>query len=98
MMDKITIIAQERFQKIFPQKAESEVEIKTKSGQVYNSGMISARWDTHTILPSDEELEEKFIWLTAPILGSDKANSLKQFIQQFDHADSLDSFFNLCVR
>lgn len=98
MMDKITIIAQERFQRIFPQKAESEVEIKTKYGQIYNSGMMSARWDTHTVLPSDEELEEKFTWLTEPVLGPEKADSLKELIRQFDQADSLDPFFNLCIR
>ncbi|BCL61790.1 hypothetical protein DGMP_24830 [Desulfomarina profundi] len=98
MMDKITIIAQERFQRVFPEKAESEVEIKTKSGQIYNSGTMSARWDTHTVLPTNEELEEKFVWLTAPVLGPDKAEKLKGIIRQFDQVNSLDTFFNLCVR
>jgi 2-methylcitrate dehydratase PrpD len=32
MMDKIDIVAQERFQKHFPQRAESEVSIRTRSG------------------------------------------------------------------
>ncbi len=98
MMDRITIIAEERFQENFPEKAESEVEITSRFGKTFNSGVMSSRWDTHSILPSDEELEEKFIWLTAPVLGHDKAISLIKIIQQFDQTDSLDNFFNLCVR
>lgn len=98
MMDRITIVAEERFQQNFPLKAESEVAIKTKSGRSFNSGVISSRWDTHSLLPSDEELTEKFIWLTAPIIGHGKAKSLKELLQRFEKVESMDHYFNLCIR
>ena len=76
MMDKIRIIAEERFQKEFPAKAESEVEITTTTGTVFVSGVMSARWDSHNTLPTDLELENKFLWLTSPVLGKAKAGAL----------------------
>lgn len=98
MMDKIQIIAQDRFQTNFPEKAESEVEISTHSGVIYTSGVMSARWDPHTTFPTDKELEDKFIWLVAPVLGQEKADELKKTIGELDRADSLDNFFKLCIR
>lgn len=98
LMDKIMIIAQDRFQTNFPDRAESEVEISTRSGQVYASGVMSARWDPHTTFPTDKELEDKFIWLVAPVLGQKKADELKKIIWVFDQAESLDTFFKLCFK
>ncbi|MEN8212023.1 MAG: MmgE/PrpD family protein, partial [Thermodesulfobacteriota bacterium] len=69
VMDKIRIEAHERFQKEFPDKAQSEVEITTMTGIKFCSGVMSARWDPHTTFPTDQELENKFLWLTTDILG-----------------------------
>ncbi|THB81123.1 MAG: MmgE/PrpD family protein [Desulfobacteraceae bacterium] len=98
MMDKIEIIAQERFQRLFPEKAESEVEIVTRSGNRFNSGMMSARWDIHTTLPTDSELEEKFLWLAGPLLGDKKAVELKDYIWQIDRFKDLVQLYELCQR
>ncbi len=97
MMDKIQIIAQERFQKEFPAKAESEVEIMTTNGVVFSSGMMSARWDTHSTLPTDLELENKFLWLTSPVIGKTKAESLVSLIRDFDREETLDKLIDFCV-
>jgi 2-methylcitrate dehydratase PrpD len=98
IMDKIQIIAQERFQKNFPDKAESEVEITTLSGNLFSSGVMSARWDTHTTLPTDLELENKFLWLTSPVLGKAGAKSLVNLIWNFEREETLDRLFKLCIR
>ena len=68
MMDKIQITAQDRFQKKFPAKAESEVEIMTTKKAVFSSGVMSARWDTHSTLPTDLELKNKFLFSTIFII------------------------------
>lgn len=96
LMDKITIITQERFQKKFPQRAESEVEITTRDGQTFLSGEMSARWDAHSA-PSDRELEVKFLWLTSPVLGKTSASALKDMIMNFDREKGLDNLFDLCT-
>jgi len=97
MMDKIQIIAEERFQKEFPAKAESEVEIMTTNGVVFSSGMMSAGWDTHSTLPTDLELENKFLWLVSPVLGKIKAESLVNLIRDFDKEETLDKLIDFCV-
>ncbi len=98
MMDKIRIVVEERFQKEFPAKAESEVEITTTTGTVFVSGMMSARWDPHTTFPTDQELENKFLWLTSPVLGEAKASALVNLIWHFDREEKLDKMIDLCVQ
>ncbi|MDA3915965.1 MAG: MmgE/PrpD family protein [Deltaproteobacteria bacterium] len=97
MMDKIQIIAQERFQKEFPARAESEVELTTTRGGVFSSGVMSARWDTHSTLPTDLELENKFLWLSSPVIGKIKAELLIDHIWNFDREERLDKLFDLCI-
>jgi 2-methylcitrate dehydratase PrpD len=97
MMDKIQIISQDRFQKEFPQKAESEVEITTTAGKLFLSGVTSARWDPHTTFPTDMELEKKFLWLTSPVLGKTQAKSLVNLIWNFDMEETLDKMIDLCI-
>ena len=97
MMDKIQIMAEERFQEAFPTKAESEVEITIENGKVFSSGVMSARWDPHTTFPSDRELEKKFFWLVAPVLGEDKADALINLIRHFDLEEKLDNLIELCI-
>ncbi len=97
MMDKIQIIAQERFQKEFPARAESEVELMTTKGKLFSSGVMSARWDTYNTLPTDLELENKFLWLVSPVLGKIKAESLVSLIRDFDREETLDKLIDLCV-
>jgi 2-methylcitrate dehydratase PrpD len=98
MMDKIQIIAQDRFQKEFPDKAESEVEITTTKKAVFSSGVMSARWDVHSALPTDKELKDKFLWLTTPVLGETRAKSLVNLIWNFDKEDKLDTLIDLCIK
>lgn len=98
LMDKISIFAEDRLQENFPEKAESEVEIVTSSGQSFRSGVMSARWDPHSRLPTDEEIAEKFMWLTTPILGDQRALALKELVMQFDSEENVDNLYRLIVR
>jgi len=97
IMDKITIVAQEKFQKEFPVKAESEVKITTLTGQLFSSGVMSARWDIHSTLPTDQELEDKFLWLVSPVLGKSNATALKNLVMNFNQEKNLDKLINLCT-
>ena len=97
IMDKITIIAQERFQKEFPAKAESEVKITTTTGHQFSSGVMPARWDIHTTPPTDQELEDKFLWLVSPVLGKSNATALKNLVMNFNQEKNLDKLINLCT-
>ncbi|MEH0018566.1 MAG: MmgE/PrpD family protein [Desulfobacter sp.] len=97
MMDRIVIFAQPRFQENFPARAESEVEITTTAGDVFNSGVMGARWDA-AFPPADQELEAKFLWLTSTVLGREKAEDLKAVILELDRAENLDRLFSLSIK
>jgi 2-methylcitrate dehydratase PrpD len=97
MMDKIKIIAEKRFQEEFPAKAESEVEITTTDGSVFSSGVMSARWDPQTTFPKDRELENKFEWLAAPVLGKTGARKLINLIWSFEKEKNLNKLINCCI-
>ncbi|WP_022666694.1 MmgE/PrpD family protein [Desulfospira joergensenii] len=98
MMDRIGIVAQGRFQENFPARAESEVQIRTQNGKAFSSGIMSARWDIHTALPTDRELTEKFIWLAGPVIGEDRARKIEEMIFSFQEQKNLDQFYRFCVK
>ncbi|MCG8636287.1 MAG: MmgE/PrpD family protein [Desulfobacterales bacterium] len=97
IMDRISIVAEDRFQKNFPARAESEVEITTTQGKVFTSGIMSARWDA-ACPPEDQELKAKFAWLAEPVLGASKTKKLMTAVMGLERAENLDEFFSLCMR
>lgn len=74
------------FEDRFPAKAVASVEITTRDGRRCESGAVEARWEPPDTLPSDGELQEKFIWLAAPVLGPRRAGELSQLVWQFEQA------------
>ena len=96
MMDRITVAAEERFQREFPGKALAEVSIETQEGRVLTSGVMSARWDTESALPTDDELSAKFHWLVAPIMGAGKARQIETLVWQLDE-HRLRELVGLCA-
>jgi hypothetical protein len=45
---------------------------------------MSARWDTESALPTDEELSAKFHWLVAPIVGAEKARQIESLVWRLE--------------
>lgn len=80
MMDWVTVVAEERFQREFPAKALAEVTITTQDGRSLTSGVLSARWDPASALPTDDELRAKFRWLAAPVVGEEKARQIESLV------------------
>jgi hypothetical protein len=69
----------------FPPRHRAEVVVETIDGQTYRSGRIEALWEPPDTLPSDQELEAKFLWLTGPVLGT--LRSQAEFAEQIWSAD-----------
>ena len=89
-------VAQE-FEDRFPAKAIAAVEITTRNGNRYDPGAVEARWEPPDTLPSDEELKEKSMWLTAPVLGRSQAHDLLELIWKFDEAADARELVRLAV-
>jgi len=58
---------------------------------------MSARWDPYTTFPADMELEEKFLWLTAPVLGEAQAESLAALVWNFEQEETPAKMIDLCI-
>ena len=98
MMDRIDVVAEERFQKKFPARALAEVRIQTRDGRNLRSGILSARWDPGSQLPTDAELIEKFHWLTRPVLGTEKAKEIENMIWAFETISNVEELIRCCVK
>ncbi len=98
MMDKVTPVVREKFQMAFPAKALSEVRIEDNCGRLYHSGVMSARWEPGSGLPTDTELEKKFLWLVAPVLGDERAEELVNIIRHFDEETDICVLIEACKK
>jgi hypothetical protein len=58
---------------------------------------VEAPWEPPDALPSDGELQEKFIWLARPVLGPSRARELQQMIWQFEKAADARQLIKLSV-
>ena len=67
--------------------------VETINGEIFRSGRIEALWEPPDTLPSDAELEAKFLWLTTPVIGKTKAERLIETIRTLDELPSMESIF-----
>ncbi|MDX2453468.1 MmgE/PrpD family protein [Desulfosarcina sp.] len=96
LLDRVSTEAAPEFEAEFPAKAPAEVIVETYSGETFRSGRIEAMWEPPDRLPSDSDLEAKFLWLTGPIIGELKANHLIEKIWSADQWTSIDPLINGC--
>jgi len=96
LLDKVSTEVAPEFEAEFPAKAPAEVVVETTTGEIYRSGRIEALWEPPHTLPSDGDLEAKFLWLTGPIIGKLKANHLIEKIWSADQWTSIDPIITGC--
>lgn len=96
LLDRIFTEIAPDFEAEFPAKAPAEVVIETVDGKIFRSGRMEALWEPPDTLPTDDELETKFIWLTAPVLGQINAQTLMEQIRSADQWSSIDPIIGGC--
>jgi 2-methylcitrate dehydratase PrpD len=96
LFDRVSTEVNAKFEAEFPAKAPAEVIVETTAGQILRSGRIEAMWEPPDTLPSDADLEAKFLWLTGPIIGKEKANTLIEKIWSADQWTSIDPLVSGC--
>ena len=96
MLDRVSTEVAPEFEAEFPAKAPAEVVVETTTGEIYRSGRIEALWEPPHTLPSDGDLEAKFLWLTGPIIGKLKTNDLIEKIWSADQWTSIDPIITGC--
>jgi len=79
MMAVTEITADPAIQARFPAKCLSEVEVVTKEGKVFTSGLVAAKGDFDNPL-TEEELRAKFRLITRGIVDEEKARSILELV------------------
>lgn len=87
LADIIQVEVAPEFQAQFPAKTVSEVVIGTRDGRSLKSGALEPKWEPPDF-PTDEELDEKFRLLAAPVLGEDEAARLATLIWNMEDVAS----------
>ncbi len=97
LADRIVVVVAPEYDALFPQQAIADVELVTHDGQVFAANHAQAQWEPPNT-PSDDELEQKFHWLVAPVLGAERAAHLAAAIWDFERVESVRAFIQQCVK
>lgn len=98
LADRVTVEVDEAHERAFPAKARAEVLIETGDGRVLTSGTVEANWEPPAALPTDDELQRKFLWLVEPVLGIRKAQALAACIWHFEKEPAAHLLVASCTR
>ncbi len=94
--DKVRVEVKEEFERAFPKKTISAVAIVTTDGKKFESGPIEPRWEP-PLLPSDQELEDKFRRLVDPIIGEARSRRLVEISWSLDQIKSVKEILDVCL-
>ncbi len=97
LADRVEVEVDESFERAFPEKTLAEVIVETDDGRVLSSGPVEAVWEPPKTLPSDAELETKFIWLAGPVLGRKAAEALPATIWNLDDSAAVSELITGCL-
>jgi 2-methylcitrate dehydratase PrpD len=98
LAQKVEAETEPQFEAAFPAKAYAEVIIVTTNGERLSSGRVEAEWEPPDTLPTDAELEDKFVWLVEPVLGKAKTRQLLTSIWNLEAIDNLGEFISTCIK
>lgn len=98
LADRVTVEVCEEHERAFPAKARADVAIQTRDGRTLTSGTVEANWEPPDSLPTDDELERKFLWLVEPVLGARKARDLAFLLRRFETAPATRVLVEMSTR
>ena len=92
VLEKVNLIEDEKYTKLYPSKWVSRVEIVSDDGATYDSIVEFPKGDPENPL-LDKEMESKFEELLLPILPEKHVRRLKDKIWNLEEIDDISSFF-----
>lgn len=96
LLDRVCAEVAPEFEAEFPAKAPAEVIVETKAGTSFRSGRIEALWEPPATLPSDADLEAKFRWLAAPVIGEGRVENLVESIWSAEQWPTIGPILDGC--
>ena len=98
LADRVEVEVASEFEEVFPQKTYAEVVVHTNDGRELSSGRVEPMWEPPNSLPADAELDEKFVEIVVPVLGSQKVQEISRMIWDFEEMVEIRSLIKACIR
>ena len=88
LMGKVKVLGSAELDPYYPKYWSGRVTVKLHSGACYSGEVITPKGETGNPMAA-AEVEEKFLTLAAPIVGADRAASIRREAGSLDTRDSL---------
>lgn len=98
LADKVEVEVASEFEEFFPQKTYAEVVVHTDDGRQLSSGRAEPMWEAPDDLPTDADLQKKFIAIVGPVLGAPRAQEIAKMIWNLDEMDGMKPLITSCIR
>jgi len=93
LSDSVVLVEDDAYNREFPHRRLAHVQVHLRDGTVLTSTPTEARGDPDAHL-SQIEIEEKFLRYAEPVLGQDRARSIKAGVESLTEPGSLTSFLD----
>ena len=94
VMDKIKVVPNDEFEKLFPKFQPSQVTITLKNGKKFTQRVDVPKGDPRDPM-TEEEIAVKFNALGEGVVGKKACKDLRKLIMSIENKKSLDKFFEL---
>ena len=97
LADKVTVEVDEEFERAFPRQDLCRGDRADQRRPGVRLGRMEPIWEPPATLPTDPELQDKFVRLVSPVLGDDRARELLRTAWNFDEIDDARRLIELCI-
>ena len=84
LADRVELEEDDECNKHFPEIQTAKVRLELSDGRSLKSRTVLAPWDTAGVPATDEELQEKFRWLTSGVMETARARELEDILWRLD--------------
>jgi 2-methylcitrate dehydratase PrpD len=98
LADRVEVEVVPEFEEAFPQKTYAEMVVYTEDSRELSSGPVEPMWEPPDDLPTDADLEKKFITLVEPVLDTHRAQEIARMVWDLDKMDGMKHLITSCIR
>ena len=97
IMDKVKVVANDEFEKLFPEFQPSRVTITLTDGTSHQQRVDVPKGDPRDPM-TEQEIAEKFNALGEDVVGRATCDRLRELIMAFEQEQTLDRFFEMMLK
>lgn len=97
MLEHVETVADPELSPLYPEKFPAVVTIHTVDGRSFTKGVFYPKGDLNNPY-TDEELQEKFVRLTTPALGVEKAKKIIELCMNLEQVPNMQSVMGCFVK